>query len=230
MIQDLSNSAYKSFKWCVGENNLTAIQNVINDNYYYNETDATPLTKVKQMGTEALHAVGKWTVALTLADKAISELTTWEPGFSEKLPIRITILNPSTILNHTVTVLGLLSLSYTIPVCFKNLNEAQKSFWKIIQVDYDNNFIVSFNDLAATVSNASTIFPVSYAIWHYGSYGAIAAVSATYLTKHYESTNTGIAKVAKLAIVAWTASQTPMVGPAIHTATAIANWFTGFIS
>lgn len=204
MIQDFNNLGYEIKNWCLCTNNFNAIKDVFNDRYFYNEGDATSVTKAKQIGTELLHAGMKITSVLAITDKMIYEISGLDIGFLPRWA-KAYSLDISTIINYTPTALGALAFAYAGNTCLKNLVEAKKSLGKAIKQDYDGNLSFSVSNLYEGIANASTVFPLYYSVRHWGLPGALVAAPLMYASSNYESTNTTAAKIAKFAIVVWTA-------------------------
>lgn len=212
MIRDLSNGIYGTLNWGIGYNNLCAIQKVLKDEYYYNESDPTTITKVKQIGTEALHIGAKWATGLTLADKAIRDVSTWmfgPPGYTtsipEWMPVRLEYIPaPSTLRQWGPTVLGGLSFIYNAHVCLDSVIKGYKNIKGVIEVDYDYQAKLSFTKLRKGITNVSTVFPLVYVCYHFGLAGSTLAVPALWASNH-KSAKHWIGKSVKVGIVAFTA-------------------------
>lgn len=214
ITRDLSNVAVDTFNWCIGATNLNAINDIRRDKYYFNENDPTALTKVKQVGVELIHMGLKYSTWVTLLDKGFYSLTEKSLGLAQLLPIPVHVTIPGslgTVKDIGQTALGLVALTYIAKTSAKNLYEAKKNFSNVIQNGLEDH-VNPISDLVEGIGNIAPIFPVIHLMRTQGPVnGAIIAAPLIFASTHYESANTNYAKFAKLGIVVWTASQTPIL-------------------
>lgn len=156
LINDITNTSYDLGKWCIGVNNYNAIVEVWNDNYYYNAIDVSPWMKIKQTGTEALHAGLKVTAVVSLLDRTIYHAFEKDLGLREWLPFQVPVPNLSTLFATVPAVAGVFAGVYIVQdSCKSILSDGKKSLVKVIHQDYDGKTHFSLSDAVECIGTAA---------------------------------------------------------------------------
>jgi hypothetical protein len=224
IINSTTNYLQSVGRWCLGSNNLEAISDVINDKYYFNDTDDS--SKIKQIATEALHIGVKYTTWIALAEKTFYHITSTELGIAKKLPVTVTVPDLSTLFAFAPTVVGAVSLWYISVNALNDGYKGLKSLGKVVEKDYDGRISINVNELLDGIGNVSTVFPLFHCVVNYGLNGAILAVPLSYLSTHHELANGKPGKIVKAVIVLKTASTFPFAS----TLTTLAGHISNIVS
>lgn len=194
VISALKNGLFAATSWSLGFNNLSAIGEVLRDEYQYNDFDDKSFTlRAKQTGTELLHTAGKWTSIGLMADRALTSFHLLPKphdcslrGFAHQM--RLPDLSYLTSEN-LIAAAGVSSLAYTSLFCLKDLTQGLASVASAFGVNYDGQYIFDarrFREGIGHFLNIAVAIPVFTSYNNHGLAGAAVAGSLFYIVKKYD--------------------------------------------
>jgi hypothetical protein len=233
-------AAKNAIEWSLGYNNLHAIDAVLKDEYRYHDWQAGSLIKLKQIGTELIHAGLKYTTLSMIADKSmvkIGILAEPEVGTFRDLTHRLAIGGATSLFTSwAMHIAGAASLGYAGRHCIKNVNEARRVLSRVVSKRYfDHSELLK--DVALTtlhLGNAAISAPVFYSAYKYGPQGAAFAAPAFYLVNnHGNAAVKTAAAVAGVAVVIKTVPGIALAGQAasqlLASSTQVFHWIADSI-
>lgn len=175
MLSTLKNSA----KWCIGSNNFSAIRDVFQNEYIYSTGDPSRLMRIKQIGTEILHAGLKWGILGALADKTLVSLNLLPqptPNSCHELIHRIIHL-PDIPLNEIIKIEGFLGIGSILYAGYASIKKARALLNNFKQVFENKGSRIRFSkdqfkQLIGNTIDLAALSPIYFGSQKFGFAGA----------------------------------------------------------
>lgn len=205
MLSQALNQIVEIAKWGSGLNNFYAIKDVITEEYNYDKGHNEPINKIKQIGTELLHAGLKYATYGTVIDKTCTYLNLFPSPEPETLRKATHILLnsvqdlPAIAFPWVIKSAGIISISAIGVNTVTTASEGLRLLLQPVRIDSEPHTI-KFENLVKglkKIASASVALPVFTATYIYGTTGA--AISGLLHTAVIKSEST-IIKTAFLGI------------------------------